>query len=88
MAIKTRVLVVGGKTFHSEPEAKREPVKPPQDQVEKTQPAKRPPPARIEYESPQDYVEINEEPRLASTKNSFILKSNSKFHRDMLDDNN
>jgi hypothetical protein len=83
MAIKTRVLVVGGKTFHSEPETKREPVKPPQDQVKTTEPEKRPPPVRIEYEAPQDQVEIFDEPKLVSVRNSFILQSNSKFHRDM-----
>jgi hypothetical protein len=32
---------------------------------------------------PQDQVEIFNEPKLVSTRNSFILQSNSKFHRDM-----
>jgi hypothetical protein len=84
MAIKARVLVVGGKTFHSEPEAKRVSVnKPPQDRVKTTEPENRPPPVRTEHEAPQDQVEIFDEPKLVSVRNGFILQSNSKFHRDM-----
>ena len=86
MAIKTRVLVVGGKTFVSDPEPKRESVKPPQDQVEKTEPVKRSPPVQIEHESPQDIVEVLSEPKTAGVKNSFILRSSSKFHRDMIEE--
>jgi hypothetical protein len=90
MAIKAKVIVVGGKKFHAEPEAKREPEKrsSPQEQVKTAEPEKRLPPVRIEHDAPQDVVEILGEPRLVGTRNSFILKSSSKFHRDMIDDEN
>lgn len=86
MAIKAKKLVVGGKLFSQEPDPVKEPVKPPQEKVKTTAPVKRPEPERIEYSSPQEMVEILDEPKLASTKNGFILKSSSKFHRDMIEE--
>ena len=86
MAIKAKQLVVGGKVFSQEPEPVKEPVKPPQDKVKTTAPVERTKPEPIEYASPQEMVEILDEPRLVSTKNGFILKSSSKFHRDMIEE--
>lgn len=86
MAIKAKVLVIGGKTFVSEPEPKKEPKKPPQALTKVSEPVKKIEPPRVEHESPQDMVEIVGEPRRIETHNSFILKHTSKFYRDMIDE--
>jgi len=85
MAIKAKVIVVGGNKFVAEAEAGKR--KSPQDLVTRVgEPELRPEPPRIEHDSPQDMVEIIDEPRVAGTKNSFILKHTSKFYRDMIDE--
>jgi hypothetical protein len=64
--------------------------RPLQDQVETSSPAPRQAPSLPEHAAPQDYVdsEMLSEPRRQNEKNGFILRRSSKFHSDMLDDNN
>lgn len=56
-----------------------------QDHTETTTPVERFEPDPVRYSSPQEIVhdDILGEPKLAKTKNGFILHGSSKFHRDM-----
>lgn len=87
MAIKAKTLVIGGKLVASEQEkVKREPTKSPQDKVKVGLQVKRPEPEPVRREPPQDMAIELDEPKPAGVKNSFILKSSSKFHRDMIEE--
>lgn len=76
---------------HTDPEPRREEVRveyvSPQEQVKHTVPEPRREEDPIEYASPQDQVELqlSDEPNVRHKGHSFIIKSNSKFHRDMIE---
>lgn len=84
MAIDAKVIVVGGNKFVHAPDSSSP--KSPQDLVKTTGPVRRVGQDRVEHASPQDSVPIHGEPKITSSKNDFILKSSSRFHRDMIEE--
>lgn len=88
MAIKAKRIKIGDKVFTMQDEEPKKPVhKAPQEQVSHTDPEPRREEVMVEYKSPQDQVELqaNDEPVVRNKGHSFILKSSSKFHRDMIE---
>jgi len=89
MTIKANKIKIGNMLFTIEDEESKKSIHraSPQEQVNHTDPVPRKEEIAVEYKAPQDQVELqfDSEPIVRNKGHSFILKSSSKFHRDMIE---
>lgn len=88
MAVRAKRMIIGDKLFVMQDEEPKPSLnRAPQDRVTHDAPTKRVREAPIEHKPAQEQVELqlDEEPTVRTKGHSFILKSGSKFHRDMIE---